>query len=361
MNTVAPARPVHGRVDGCTVHDADPVPLDARALSLAGLAELLHAQHLAISRTQLRERGVNRHLVSRRVAAGRWQPIGPNVVVLHNGALSGPQRLWVAVLHGGQGAALGGLTAATADGLTGFDEPTLHVVVPHGHFHDDLDHPELHIAVHESRRLTAADIHPARTPARTRLSRSIVDAASMAATDGRCRAILAAAVQQRLLRPDGLHLNAVSRPTLPRRALILETIADVAGGSHSLPELTYLTALRRAGLPEPTRQRVVESRDGRYYLDVDFDLYAVTVEINGAQHLALISKEYDDLRRTRLAIGGRLVVDIGSYTVRHDVELAVLVTADALLSRGWNPAPAVRRRLTRIAARRGYTFQRVAA
>jgi hypothetical protein len=43
------------------------------------------------------------------------------------------------------------------------------------------------------------------------------------------------------------------------------------------------------------------------------------------------------------------VVDLGSYIVRHDIELAVLLTADALFSRGWEPDAEVLRRLLRIA------------
>ncbi len=36
--------------------------------------------------------------------------------------------------------------------------------------------------------------------------------------------------------------------------------------------------------------------------------------------------------------------------VRHDIALAVLLTADALLSRGWEPARDVRQRLLNLAA-----------
>ncbi len=94
--------------------------------------------------------------------------------------------------------------------------------------------------------------------------------------------------------------------------MILETSTTWQVASESLPELDYLHGLRRFGLPEPTRQRVVRRPDGRYYLDAELDPWAVTVEINGVHHLDVRQKEFDDVRRTRLAIGGRLVVDIGS-------------------------------------------------
>lgn len=75
----------------------------------------------------------------------------------------------------------------------------------------------------------------------------------------------------------------------------------------------------------------------------------MTVEINGVQHLRQRQKEIDDIRRSRLGISGRLVVDVGSYTVRHNIELAVLLTADALFSRGWG-AVDIRDGLLRLAA-----------
>jgi hypothetical protein len=69
----------------------------------------------------------------------------------------------------------------------------------------------------------------------------------------------------------------------------------------------------------------------------------------------MAQRESDDLRRSRLAIGGRLVVDVGSWTVRYDVALAVLLTADALVSRGWRPPDALRQHLDEL-ARRHATF-----
>jgi hypothetical protein len=85
------------------------------------------------------------------------------------------------------------------------------------------------------------------------------------------------------------------------------------------------------------------------------------VEINGAGHLTLTAKEYDDVRRTRLSIGGRLVVDLGSHLVRRHNDLAMLLTADALLSRGWLPAADVRARLLAMAAREGFVWTTRAA
>jgi hypothetical protein len=120
-----------------------------------------------------------------------------------------------------------------------------------------------------------------------------------------------------------------------------------------LPEIEWSRGIRRAGLPPPTRQRVVEHAGGRYYLDADFEPWLVTVEINGAQHLSLLHKEADDERRFLLSSGGRLVVDIASYLVRHDIDRCVLRTARALSARGWQPEPRVHERLETMARGKG--------
>ena len=306
-----------------------------------------------LSRHQASTLGIDRHLIARRIAAQRWQTVGPHVVVLHHGPLFRAQQEWAAVLHGGEGSALFGLSALISEGLRGLETPVVHVVAPHGRGRRDLESGVIRVRVHESLRLDASVVHPVRLPRRQRVVRAAVDAASDARSDGACRAILAAVVQQRLARAEQLRSEIVSRPTVPRRALILETADDLVGGAHSLPEMQWSAGIRRYGLPEPTRQQVVRHASGLNYLDADFDLWGVTVEINGSQHLDLLAREADDERRFILSVGGRLVVDIASYVVRHDIERAVLRTARALWSRGWEPDRLVMRRLHRLAAARG--------
>jgi len=180
-----------------------------------------------------------------------------------------------------------------------------------------------------------------------------VDAAVCASTVDQARSILAAVVQQRLTTAERLRPYVLSRPTLPRHAILLETIADVEGGAQSLPELAWTRGIRRAGLPEPDRQRVVRRTDGRYFLDADFDEWETTVEINGAQHVDPVVRDYDDERRFELSAGGRLVIDIASHLVRHDLPRAVLRTARGLHCRGWQPSQPVAERLHRMADARG--------
>lgn len=321
------------------------------------LDRLARQQSGVVSRAQLATFGVDRAMVSRRARDRVWHPLGPRVVVLHRGVLTTEQRWWVGVLHAAVPAesagpapavrdvALTRLTAAEAGGLVGFATDTVHVAVEHGREVDDLDHPAVRIRVHQTRHLEPDQLHPARRPPRIRLARAVVESASEVAVSrpGRARALIAAAVQQRLVRPAELRPLAASRRTLPGRQLLIETIGDAAGGAHSLPELAYLRGLRAAGLPAPTRQRKVQRPDGAWYLDNDFADHLVSVEVNGLQHYELLLQEADDFQRAVLQISGRIVIDLTSYAVRHHIQACVLLTAEALLAHGWHPAPKVER------------------
>ena len=59
-----------------------------------------------------------------------------------------------------------------------------------------------------------------REPRRTRMARSLVDAAAWMATNRGAQAILAAAVQQRLARMEDLSAIVARNQRLPRRGMI---------------------------------------------------------------------------------------------------------------------------------------------
>ena len=335
-----------------------------------GLDRLARRQADVVSRAQLAALGVDRHMISRREASRVWRPLGPRAVVLHRGVLTREQRWWVGVLHGDLRdiagierspelpvVALTGLSAAEAGGLAGFETRVVHVAVEHGREVDDLDDPGLRVTVHQTRHLEKAEVHPTLRPARLRLPRAVVESASHVAIErpGRARALLAAAVQQRLVRPQDLRTFVTGRRTLPGRRLVLETIDDAAGGAHSLPELEFLRGLRAAGLPEPARQRKLRHADGTWYLDNDFNDYLVTVEVNGLQHYEQLLREADDFQRAVLQISGRIVVDLSSYAVRHQREQSMLLVAETLMTHGWRPGPRAVRVLATYRERLGWT------
>lgn len=83
-----------------------------------------------------------------RVRSGRWQRPCRGVLITHSGPVSDDEALWVAVLAMSGGAVLGGLTAARLDGLAGFEDRVIHLLVPASRV-VRIDLPG--VAVHRSR------------------------------------------------------------------------------------------------------------------------------------------------------------------------------------------------------------------
>ena len=194
-----------------------------------------------------------------RIASGRWQRPCKGVVVTHSGPLTDRQALRVALLRAGPMAALAGLTAARLDGFTGFGdnrpaaEGAIHLILPAG-VRRRAAPLGLNVVTHYSRSLTSEDVHPSREPKRTRMARSLVDAAAWMPTDRGAMGILAAGVQQRLARVDDLGQVVARIEKLRRRALMTGVLVDIAGGAQALSELDFTRqVVRRHRLPEPSR------------------------------------------------------------------------------------------------------------
>lgn len=263
-----------------------------------------------------RSRGEVRWLVQ----SGRWQRRYPRVLVAHTGPLSRKQEIWAALLHCGNSAVLCGTTAAEVDGLRGYEERRIRVLVPQGgslRVGTDGQLPTGEVRLPQSRDLRPAFVHPARQPARTRLERSVLDMASERQRVDDAVAVLAASVQQRLTSASRLAGMVDRLPNLPQRRLIRQTLSDITGGAQSLPEVAFGQLVRRAGLPPPSRQAVLRRGDGRYYLDARWDRQRVAAEIDGLAHLE-VSRWLADLeRQNSLALGRLTVVRFASFHIRH--------------------------------------------
>lgn len=277
----------------------------------ADLAELLDRQRGVVSRSQLRDAGISRHHVRNQVLAGRWVPRGPRVVAMFTGRLTREQRWQAAVLHAGPTAALAGLSAAQAHGLSGWPAGQLHVLVPH-HTHVP---PLAGLRVHQSRQPVARDGH-GRSPVQV----ALWDAATWAATDAAAAGLLAAGVQQRLVLPDGLLAVGAQRPR--RRALLTAVCADLAGGAQALSEIRLGWLARRASLPPPVRQAVrLDAAGRRRYLDADFGSFAVLID--GMPHLGADSQARDLLRVNDLVLTDLRLLRFAAWTVRAQPDTVV--------------------------------------
>ena len=127
--------------------------------------------------------------------SGRWQRPARGVLVDHSGALTSEERDVVALLSGGPMAVLAGPTALRYDGFKGFPAEFPHVTVA-----DGARHPSDPAAtIHWSTMLDERDVHPRRSPRRTRPARSVCDFASWCGSDRYARVIVLAAFQQRIV------------------------------------------------------------------------------------------------------------------------------------------------------------------
>lgn len=276
-----------------------------------------------ITRAQLRGLGFTASQVRAAVAARRWQVFGRRVVVLSNAPLSLAQQEWVAVLLPAKTAALAGASAATAAGLRGFAPDTVHIVVRHA-VHTPL--PPW-VELHESRRFTGHDVQRSAAPPRTRIARSVVDAATWSQRPRRACAFLCAAVQQRLAKPEQLQAELAAAGHIRHAAIMRTVLGDISGGGHTLAEIDLGPLARRAGLQPPRRQCLRPEPNGKVrYVDAEFDLpdgTALVVEVDGAVHLQPESWWSDTERQNELVIGRRPVLRFPSLTIRLNPETVV--------------------------------------
>lgn len=302
---------------------------------MAAAEDLAGDQCGVLSRRQLYEMGVTRWQVRAQVDARRWQRTGRQTVSVRTGRLDERAVRWVAVLETCPLAALAGASALLEAGLTGVSERVVHVIAPKS----SRPRRSRGVRVHESRRYRDDDVHidglrRVRTPV------AVVQAALWATSDRQAALFVVTSLQQRLVRAEEVAeaLEAVRRHA--RRRLILQLVADVADGAHSLGELDLTRALRRRGLPPPTRQVVRRLASGRVHLDAEWEEYGVRLEVDGAQHEEPEGRLHDAVRDLELAAAGGGPVRLPLLALRLDEEAVLDRLAALLRARGWSAGPA---------------------
>ena len=277
------------------------------------------------------------------VSTGRWQKPVRGVIVAQSGPLTERQMLRAALLRAGPQAALAGLTAAALDGFTGFNgkkpfvNRPIYLLAPYGYKRRT---PPLNLTVvtRYSRELTDLDVHPGRQPRRTRIARSLIDAAAWMPTERGAMAVLAAGVQQRLVRAEDLSQVVDRMGALHRRKLIRKTIGDIAGGNEALSELDFTRQVIRAfHLPEPGRQAARRDSAGRRrWTDVAWDDYKIVVEIDGAQHTDDPLQRWDDMERDiDLGLDGYQTLRFPAWLIRTNPEHVARKILEALHRAGY--------------------------
>lgn len=311
-----------------------PRRLDRLAPAGAGLTldELNDAQVQIAMRWQLHAAGLTRAAVDAQLAARRWRALSPDLIALHNGPLTELQQWWAASLSVGP---LAGRTALASWRLTGWPSSWVEVVMPKG------DRPVLPlgvpIRVHESRRVSALDLHPSRRPLCLGVDRSAIDAASWTASPRAASGLLASVVQQRLTTAPRLRAALVEAGSVRHVRLLRQVLIDIEGGAQAMTEVDLGRICRKYGLVLERQVVRLDARGRRRYIDAKVSAPgagSVLVEVDGALHLLALAWWADMERGNELVISRERVLRFPSIALQLDE-----VTVGNQLRRGCGLGP----------------------
>jgi hypothetical protein len=301
----------------------------------AVLDEVLDRQHGVFTRAQALASGLTRAEIEHRLTRKLWQRVFPGVYASFSGPLTRAAQVWAAVLRAGSGAVASHQTAAELQGLTDRPSPVLHVTVP------GTRHPTRveGVVIHRCDRLTERR-HPSRLPPQTTVEETVLDLVDASTRADDAMAWLARAVGSRVATGPRLAAAMKRRGRLRHRALVVDALADIASGSHSVAELRYLRDVERChGLPASTRQvrRVVDGASR--YDDVRYQRYATLVEIDGrAAHPE--HARWRDMRRDNAAVlAGHRVLRYGLADIASTPCRVAGQVIEALRAGGWRGTP----------------------
>ena len=283
---------------------------------------LARRQDGVVRRDQLTAAGLTRDAVAAQIRAGRWVRRTSTVVSTFTGTPTRTQQLWIAVLHGGRGALVAGLSAAEMSGLRNWsrDEIEIHVSRHVGTPGSPVDAVRFIRNRRDLETLRAGR----REPPRMALEPAVLLWASQQASRGTIEGVLAACVQQRLTEADAL-LQWLERVSpIPKGRLIREALTDIGGGAHSKAEIDLRRLCRGWRIATPHRQTKRRDADGRIrFTDAEWrtvDGRTLILEVDGAFHMDVESWEDDIARQRALSAQGVVIVRCTAREARDDSE-----------------------------------------
>lgn len=279
-------------------------------MTYADAERIAAAQDGLIRRDQLTAAGITRGMLRAQLAARRWSRLTTTVVATFTGVPSRSQQLWLAVLHGGRGALLGGMTAAELSGLRNWtrEEIEVHVDAAVGMPRSRADG----VLFIKTRRGLEGLRHGQRQPPRMRLEPAVLIWASRQSSRATIEGVLAASVQQRLTGTDEL-LDWLDRLSpLPRSPIMREALQMIGGGAHSKAEIDLRRLCHRFGIAQPRRQTKRRDATGRIrFTDAEWrtaDGRTLILEIDGAFHMDVDAWQDDIARQRALSAVGTVLV-----------------------------------------------------
>jgi hypothetical protein len=313
-----------------------------RAARRSKVEALARRQAGLVSLRQLYALGITRYEVEAEVRAGRWRLLGSQTVVVLPSSHVNVDH-WRALFEIGSLAVLDGPSALIVGGLRTVESRYVHVVVPKSA--RPLRSPG--VVVHESRRFREEDVlrKPASTaPAasataflpRTKPAVAAVHTALWLPSEKEAALFVLASSQQRIIRAADFAAAAACVRKDPRRRFLLDLVREVKGGIQSIGERDFARMCAERGFPPPTRQVLRRSPSGRVYLDVYWDDFKVSVEIDGLHHLDARSVIDDSLKQNAVMLEGITTLRIPVLALRQDPEPFLDQVEAALVKGGWS-------------------------
>jgi hypothetical protein len=275
--------------------------------------ELLRIQQGVIATRQMTK--TQRVQAKRLVRAESWREITPKTFLASPASPTLEQLAWAAVLHCGEGAALGGHNALVLHGWNDKLQKPFDVVYPTR----VRDRPQwLRL------RRVHCEIGSLGSPPRVNAHDALLQAVAWARSEREALCIELSALQQRLVSPQRLIELVDVRPRMKRRAVFLEALDDFRGGAQSLNELDLGRVCSSNGIPGPVRQvRVYDAYGTLRAIDAEFTTPSgpVHVEVEGLQHLDPLVWFSDLRRHNGLVLNGQGgYLRYSSWTINHDPE-----------------------------------------
>ncbi len=286
----------------------------------AALAALLDRQGGTATRQQVYDT-LGRGALRRLLAEGKWARVTPGTYAACP-APSLEHRLWAGFLIGGPGSALGGWAALHAAGQQ-VSVPVVDVWSPDRVRRE----PRPGYAFH-SDGLGRLE-HTSGSLPRIRLEDALLDLVGAVDLDEWVNLTTSAARERRisLLR---LRSSGLGRPRMPRRPLLREVLADLAGIESTLEWRYHCDVERAHGLPPGERQKSLSSGTRS---DVVHDAYRLIVELDGLCHTNAVLR--DLARDNTHTAQGQSTLRYGSLDVRLRACAVAAQVAQSLQVRAW--------------------------
>ena len=279
--------------------------------------DLASVQAGMLSHAQLTGLRVSRGEVRSHLRVRRWAQRTTHVLSTTTGPLSWDQRLWLAVLHAGPTAMIGGLTAAKVHGLKNWERDDITVVLD-----DELSFEPLDgVRFFRSRR-PLADMRARGDLPLCMVEPAILLFAGYEPNRRTAHGALAAVVQQRLTDPERLRRWIERLRPLRRAKEFRSLLADISCGAQSLAEVDVSHACAEFGVRRPSRQRRRRDSHGRVrWTDCEWHLgdgRVLVLEVDGGFHMEFGHYTSDMRRQRRITTPQRMVVRCSSYEIRHE-------------------------------------------